>query len=198
MALVHDDRLIEADSPFVVCRVNILGTLNVFEAARLFRVERVVHFGAVSGYGDVPASVRVTEGTRFAPTSVYGATKAAVDVLGAAYASDLGEPRTAWVATSVSDSRPVLTVPRNAPAAVRAAPPRVTVRRTGLLGSPTPSTTRGSSSARGGSGGCTPRPRASSTTPALTSRAPGLRPFRPLRRRTPAAEASGTTLGSQG
>jgi len=81
---------IEADNPFLVCQVNILGTLNVFEAARLLGVERVVHFGSVSGYGDVPAGVRVTEETRFAPTSVYGVTKAAVDMLGAAYAKDHG------------------------------------------------------------------------------------------------------------
>jgi nucleoside-diphosphate-sugar epimerase len=80
---------IAPDNPYLVCRVNILGTLQVYEAARLFGVERVVNFGSVSGYGDVPDDA-ITEQTRFAPTSVYGVTKATGDMLGAVYASEHG------------------------------------------------------------------------------------------------------------
>ncbi|HEY3082634.1 MAG TPA: NAD(P)-dependent oxidoreductase [Chloroflexota bacterium] len=80
---------IEPDNPFVVCRVNILGTLQVYEAARLFGVERVVNFGSIANYGDV-AEGTITEETRFAPTSVYGVTKAAGDMLGAVYSADHG------------------------------------------------------------------------------------------------------------
>jgi len=69
---------IAPDIPYLVCRINILGTLHVYEAARLFGAERVVNFGSVSGYGDVPEG-EITEQTRFAPTSVYGVTKATGD-----------------------------------------------------------------------------------------------------------------------
>jgi UDP-glucose 4-epimerase len=80
---------IEPENPFLVCRINILGTLQVYEAARLFGVERVVNFGSIAGYGDVPSG-RITEETRFAPTSVYGVTKATGDMLGAVYSTSHG------------------------------------------------------------------------------------------------------------
>jgi UDP-glucose 4-epimerase len=80
---------IEPDNPFLVCRINILGTLQVYEAARLFGVERVINFGSIANYGDVPSGT-ITEESRFAPTSVYGVTKAAGDMLGAVYSADHG------------------------------------------------------------------------------------------------------------
>jgi UDP-glucose 4-epimerase len=80
---------IEADNPFLVCQINILGTINVFEAARVFGVERVVNFGSESGYGVLRGPL-VDEATPFRPTSIYGVTKATGDMLGSVYAEQLG------------------------------------------------------------------------------------------------------------
>ena len=80
---------IEADNPFLVCQTNVLGTVQVFEAARVFGVKRVVNFGSVSGYGTVLGG-SITEETPFAPTSVYGVTKAFSDMLGTVYSKDHG------------------------------------------------------------------------------------------------------------
>ena len=80
---------IEADNPYLVCQTNVLGTVQVFEAARVFGIERVVNFGSVSGYGTVVGDT-ITEETPFAPTSVYGVTKAFSDMLGTVYSKDHG------------------------------------------------------------------------------------------------------------
>lgn len=76
--------MVEADNPFAVCQANIGGTLNVFEAARLFGVRRVVHCSSGSAYGSSDREV-VDETTPFRPTTVYGVTKATGDMLGAVY-----------------------------------------------------------------------------------------------------------------
>jgi UDP-glucuronate 4-epimerase len=80
---------LEADNPFLVCQTNILGTVNVYEAARLFGVARLVNFGSESGYG-APAVERIDEDTPLRPTTVYGVTKATSDLLGSVYAAQLG------------------------------------------------------------------------------------------------------------
>ncbi len=81
--------MMEADNPYLVCQTNVLGTVQVFEAARVFGIERVINFGSVSGYGTVLGET-ITEETPFAPTSVYGVTKAFSDMLGTVYSKDHG------------------------------------------------------------------------------------------------------------
>lgn len=76
---------LEADNPYLVCQTNILGTLSVFEAARVFGVERVVNFSSEAAYGTVSAPT-IGEDTAFSPDTVYGVTKATGDFLGNVYA----------------------------------------------------------------------------------------------------------------
>jgi GDP-4-dehydro-6-deoxy-D-mannose reductase len=66
---------------------NILGTSNLFEAIRLCGIDPVVQLCSTSEvYGQVdPAHVPITEDCPMNPASPYGVSKAAQDLLGAAY-----------------------------------------------------------------------------------------------------------------
>ncbi len=81
--------MVESDNPFSVCRSNIMGTLNVYEAARLFAVQRVVYCSSDTVYGSVSAE-SVHEKTALRPATVYGVTKATGDQLGRVYSAQFG------------------------------------------------------------------------------------------------------------
>jgi nucleoside-diphosphate-sugar epimerase len=72
--------------------VNALGCSNVFEAARLFDVERVVYassiavYGEQSRYGDRP----ITEEDAVSPSSLYGAAKLLNEYEASLYCQDFG------------------------------------------------------------------------------------------------------------
>ncbi len=65
-------------NPFQALQVNVLGTGNIFETARLAGVKRVVFCGSIAAYappefyGDRPVT---EEEVLLRPTSIYGATK---------------------------------------------------------------------------------------------------------------------------
>ncbi|MBI4491594.1 MAG: NAD(P)-dependent oxidoreductase [Chloroflexi bacterium] len=71
--------------PLLALRVNLLGAVHVFEAARLMELERVVFisskaaYGAISGEYGHPTYVPVAEDHPTRPTNVYGVTKQAVE-----------------------------------------------------------------------------------------------------------------------
>lgn len=78
------------DNPYAICHINITGTLHLLEAARLFGIQRFVYCSSISAYGAYGSYGRsqtdpLTEAAGFAPTDVYGASKAAGDVLVQAY-----------------------------------------------------------------------------------------------------------------
>jgi len=77
------------DEPFTICRVNVFATVHLFEAMRVFGLKRFVYCSSVSAYGE-PSMSPVTEDAPFHPTSVYGATKAACDVILRAYRVEHG------------------------------------------------------------------------------------------------------------
>jgi UDP-glucose 4-epimerase len=56
------------------CRVNVLGTVNVMEAARKTGVRRVIFASSAAVYGDV-ATVPISEDACLGPTSFYGLSK---------------------------------------------------------------------------------------------------------------------------
>lgn len=78
--------------PHRALQVNVIGTNNVFEAARLWGLERVVYasslgyYGLQSSYGGQP----VEEDSPGFPVTVYGATKWMNDFMAAKYARDEG------------------------------------------------------------------------------------------------------------
>ena len=86
----HVDRSILAAEPFV--RTNVLGTVQVLEAARAAGPCRVVHVSTDEVYGALgPDDAPFTETTPLSPTSPYAASKAAADHLALAFARTYGQ-----------------------------------------------------------------------------------------------------------
>lgn len=71
---------------------NVLGTLNVLEAARDFRVRRIVHTSTGDVYGPGKSGLPVGENSPLRPQSPYEASKIAADMLVEAYARSYGLP----------------------------------------------------------------------------------------------------------
>jgi UDP-glucose 4-epimerase len=65
---------------------NILGTLNVLEAARIFEVARVVFASSAAIYGSKAAQDDISEADSATPEDLYGAAKKYIEALGNAYA----------------------------------------------------------------------------------------------------------------
>ncbi len=73
-------QMISADDPYKVCHVNIVGTMNLLEAARIHGTARFVYSSSQGAYG-VSATGANAEDAPLLPVTVYGATKAACDLL---------------------------------------------------------------------------------------------------------------------
>ena len=71
-------------SPINVVRVNIEGSLNVFEAMRLGGVRRCIHISSEEAYGAFRAD-KIDETHPLDPVMPYGICKAAVEQLGRSY-----------------------------------------------------------------------------------------------------------------
>ncbi|MDR5785409.1 NAD(P)-dependent oxidoreductase [Caballeronia sp. LP003] len=101
-----------ADIPLKANRVNVEGSINLFEAMRVSGVKRVVHVSTEETYGDFLSPV-IDEEHPQKPVSVYGATKLAVEHFGRTYSHDHGleciNVRTCWV---YGPHLPRLRVPR--------------------------------------------------------------------------------------
>ncbi len=75
--------------PAMACRVNVEGTANLLEAARLAGVRQVVFASSIAVYGS-GAEGPITEAAPLRPELVYGVTKAAGELLGGRYAAACG------------------------------------------------------------------------------------------------------------
>ena len=72
------DVRVSVERPLEDARINVLGTLQVLEAARRAGVGRVVHAASIAGYGDPPPeSLPITEGVSSPAISPYGVSKRA-------------------------------------------------------------------------------------------------------------------------
>ncbi|MES2031523.1 MAG: NAD(P)-dependent oxidoreductase [Pseudomonadota bacterium] len=89
-----------ADIPIKAQRVNVEGSINLFEAMRLNNVKRVVHISTEETYGDFQSDV-IDEDHPQKPLSIYGLTKLAAEHYGRVYSRDHGlecvNVRTCWV-----------------------------------------------------------------------------------------------------
>jgi UDP-glucose 4-epimerase len=87
-------------SPLNLVRVNVEGSLNVFEAMRLGNVRRCVHVSSEEAYGTFRAD-RIDETHPLDPVLPYGICKAAVEQLGRTYRDlhdlEVIHLRTSWV-----------------------------------------------------------------------------------------------------
>jgi UDP-glucose 4-epimerase len=75
------------DLPITTFAANADGTLAVYEAARMTGVRRIVFFSSECALGNIDQAGPVTEDIKPAPTTVYGVTKVAGELLGSAYNS---------------------------------------------------------------------------------------------------------------
>ena len=93
--IIHMAALLPPDTeerPQLGIEVNVLGTTNVFEAARWAGLERVVYASSIAVYGtQEPFGERpILEDDLAAPVNVYGMTKLANDVSARAYRDRFG------------------------------------------------------------------------------------------------------------
>lgn len=103
-AVIHTAAIVgvvqAADIPLKALRVNVEGSVNLFEAMRLTGVRRVVHISTEETYGDFQAAV-IDEEHPQKPVSVYGLTKLTTEHYGRVYSRDFGleciNVRTCWV-----------------------------------------------------------------------------------------------------
>jgi GDP-4-dehydro-6-deoxy-D-mannose reductase len=74
-------------TPISVVNNNIIGTLNLFEAIRISKIDPVIHLCSTSEvYGEVDAKdMPITEDHPMRPASPYAVSKAAQDLLGFSY-----------------------------------------------------------------------------------------------------------------
>jgi len=72
--------MLARDNPYLVCEANVIGTINLAEAARQSSVGRFVYLSSAAAYGATPAAP-VPDDAPLRPTDFYGATKGACDLL---------------------------------------------------------------------------------------------------------------------
>ena len=90
-AVVHLAGLIHTNDPFEeILKVNMDGTYQVFEAARLAGVERIVYASSNHANGFAPRSANTAPGSGDRPDSFYGVSKLFGEALGRLYADRYG------------------------------------------------------------------------------------------------------------
>src|SRR4030067_616368 len=90
--IYHTGALLSAsaeEKPITAYHVNAGGTFNVLEAARLFKVKRVIYLSTIASYG-LGISDIVNEDTIQMPISMYGVTKVFSERLGEYYYRKFG------------------------------------------------------------------------------------------------------------
>lgn len=92
--------MVARDNPPAMVDVNIVGTANVLELARILGDVRVVYCSSTSAYGPIEGS-DIGEDAPLKPSTVYGASKAASEHLVRAYSQQYGVDavslRLSWV-----------------------------------------------------------------------------------------------------
>ena len=72
--------MLSRDDPFHVARTNVVGTINLVEAARRAAVRRFVYCSSAAALGDTPPGI-VPETSPLRPKDFYGATKGACELM---------------------------------------------------------------------------------------------------------------------
>jgi UDP-glucuronate 4-epimerase len=82
----HSGPMVARDNPYSMVQVNIVGTANVLEVARVHKATRFIYCSSTSAYGPTPPGP-VSEDVTVRPSTVYGASKVAGEQLVRTYAS---------------------------------------------------------------------------------------------------------------
>ncbi|WP_431514542.1 NAD-dependent epimerase/dehydratase family protein [Variovorax sp. DAIF25] len=93
--------MVARDTPHSMVQVNIVGTANMLELARVHEARRFVYCSSTSAYGVVRSAAPVTEDCLLRPASLYGASKVASEYITTSYARQYGlsaaSIRLSWV-----------------------------------------------------------------------------------------------------
>jgi UDP-glucuronate 4-epimerase len=93
--------MLARDNPLAMVHVNIVGTANVLEIARLYGIPRLVFCSSTSAFGTTQAQSPILEDVALFPGSVYGASKVASEQLVSTYSRQYGldgvSLRLSWV-----------------------------------------------------------------------------------------------------
>lgn len=94
--------MVARDTPYAMVQVNIVGTANMLELARIHQARRFVYCSSTSAYGIVDSGpAPIDEGRLLKPSSLYGASKVASEYITTAYADQYGlsavSIRLSWV-----------------------------------------------------------------------------------------------------
>lgn len=90
--IIHTVSLLTADSqasPVSAYKINIGGTINVLEAARIMNIKRVVYISSIAVYGTTSVEP-IPEEHPLNPVTLYGVSKVACEHFGINYAQDYG------------------------------------------------------------------------------------------------------------
>lgn len=82
--------MVGADKPGLVIEVNVGGTARLLEVARLSGVRRFVYASTATVYGRTEGVEPLDESTTVRPQGIYGASKAAAELLIRSYRQDYG------------------------------------------------------------------------------------------------------------
>ncbi len=92
--------LASVQAPYRTMQVNVEGAINLFEAARLYGIPRIIHMSSEETYGNFEQS-EIDESHPQNPMMAYGISKLAVEHLGrsyrAMYGTEVINMRTCWV-----------------------------------------------------------------------------------------------------
>jgi UDP-glucuronate 4-epimerase len=93
--------MVARDTPHAMVQVNIVGTANMLELARVHEARRFVYCSSTSAYGVVRSAAPVAEDCLLRPASLYGASKVASEYITTSYAQQYGlsaaSVRLSWV-----------------------------------------------------------------------------------------------------
>ncbi|MBB3903689.1 nucleoside-diphosphate-sugar epimerase [Methylobacterium brachythecii] len=96
----HSGPMVARENPFSMVEVNIVGTANMLEIARIHGASRFIYCSSTSAFGPTPPGP-VPEDIALQPKTVYGASKVAGEQLVSTYASQYGldgtSLRISWV-----------------------------------------------------------------------------------------------------
>lgn len=82
-AETHVDRSI--DDPFPFLHTNVIGTMNLLDFVRKYKIGRFIQISTDEVYGSLPEHGYFTEATHLSPNSPYSASKAGADLLVLSY-----------------------------------------------------------------------------------------------------------------
>jgi len=88
--IIHMAYFMGPANPSKSFKVNLIGTFNVLEAARIMEVKKLVFTSSWQVYGDVSSSFPVSEDSPKIPKTIYGAGKLALEIWGECYSRTYG------------------------------------------------------------------------------------------------------------